>query len=193
MLLERTSFLIKERAGLLQIVNTFDIFDPQTGLQIGIAQERPGGLTVALSFLFGKELLPTRVDVHEDERRPPVLVLRKGFNLLWASIDVLDGSMRVIGRFRRKFKLVGAAFTVHDITGRQFGEVGGDWKGWHFQFLGVSGRPLGQITKQWAGIGKELLTSADNYVVTVEPGARVPAGLLLAAGLAIDLIFKERD
>jgi hypothetical protein len=52
------------------------------------------------------------------------------------------------------------------------------------------------VTKKWAGLGKELFTSADNYVISLtdisagNPGA---SALLLAAGLAIDIVFKESD
>jgi len=52
---------------------------------------------------------------------------------------------------------------------------------------------IGTITKKWAGIGKELFTSADNYIIALndEP-APAKAMLLLAAGLAVDTVFKER-
>ena len=68
----------------------------------------------------------------------------------------------------------------------------GDWKGWNFRFLVASEREIGTITKKWAGIGKELFTSADNYIVSFteapDPGKAV---LLLAAGLAVDTVYKE--
>ncbi len=40
-LLERTSFFVKERAGLLKLTDTYDILDPATGRIIGIAREEP--------------------------------------------------------------------------------------------------------------------------------------------------------
>ena len=51
------------------------------------------------------------------------------------------------------------------------------------------------MTKKWAGLGKELFTSADNYMISLSDASGsnpTMAGLLLAAGLAIDIIFKER-
>ncbi len=53
---------------------------------------------------------------------------------------------------------------------------------------------LGVVTKKWAGVGKELFTTADNYMISLSD--RAPSGpdhapLLLAAGLAIDIVFKE--
>ena len=64
---------------------------------------------------------------------------------------------------------------------------------WDFKFLGKDGRQLGQVTKKWAGIGKELFTSADTYVISLDgPTNRTAPTLLLAAGLAVDIVLKER-
>ena len=70
----------------------------------------------------------------------------------------------------------------------------GDWKGWNFKFISQDGRELGTVTKKWAGIGRELFTSADNYMIALNDtgdGQAAASALLLAAGLAIDIVFKE--
>ena len=42
-------------------------------------------------------------------------------------------------------------------------------------------------------IGKELFTSADNYIISLnEEPTPADAVLLLAAGLAVDTVYKER-
>ena len=50
------------------------------------------------------------------------------------------------------------------------------------------------MTKKWAGLGKELFTSADNYILQISP--QVPPGdtvrkLILAAVMCIDMVLKE--
>ncbi len=83
------------------------------------------------------------------------------------------------------------AFRVFTSDGREVALVKGDWKGWNFRFL--SGETeLGVVTKKWAGFGKELFTSADNYIISIngEPDGTINI-LLLAAGLAIDTVLKE--
>jgi uncharacterized protein YxjI len=48
------------------------------------------------------------------------------------------------------------------------------------------------VTKKWAGLAKEIFTSADNYVIHLAPGQPQEAvALLLAAGIAIDTVYKE--
>jgi uncharacterized protein YxjI len=83
---------------------------------------------------------------------------------------------------------------VFDASERQVAEIKGDWKGWNFRFLTAEGAELGKVTKQWAGLGQELFTSADNYVIALDerlPVAPEAAALLLAAGLAIDTVYNE--
>ena len=85
-----------------------------------------------------------------------------------------------------------ASVRVFDATGSEVALVKGDWKGWSFRFLDKSGGEIGSITKQWAGIGKELFTSADNYMIALnQDPAPAKAILLLAAGLAVDTVYKE--
>jgi hypothetical protein len=67
-MLDRKTFLIKERVGFLRLVDTFDIYDPATGAKVGIAREVIGPLLKVLRLLVNKRLLPTLVEVRQDER-----------------------------------------------------------------------------------------------------------------------------
>jgi uncharacterized protein YxjI len=51
---------------------------------------------------------------------------------------------------------------------------------------------MGTVTKKWGGLGRELFTSADNYVIEVKESGAANA-LLIAAALAIDIVFKEKN
>lgn len=98
--------------------------------------------------------------------------------------------------FKSKLLSIGGGFNVFDNQDQQVAEVKGNWKGKDFRFLSKSGREIGSVTKKWAGLGKELFTSADNYIIALTDlsGASPAASaLLLAAGLAIDGVFKEAE
>lgn len=194
-MLERKTFLIKERVGFLKLVDTFDIYDPETGAQIGIARESISPALKALRLLIDKRLLPTSVEVREREDGPVVLSLHRGANILRARISVRNRLEKEIGRFRSKVLSFGGGFHVLDAAGRPIAEIKGDWKGWNFRFLAPDGSELGVVTKKWAGLGKELFTSADNYVIALRDSTALPSdasALLLAAGLAIDTVYKEK-
>jgi uncharacterized protein YxjI len=195
MLLTNREFFIKERVAVLKLVDTYDIFDPHTGMQIGIAREEPPMWAKYLRLAVKKGALPTTVRVYEKEEMPALLSLRKKFTLIRSEVVLTDATGRTLGTFKSKFFSLGGGFFVLDAQGNRFAEVKGDWKGWNFRFLDSSGRELGLVTKKWGGIGKELLTSADNYVISLNESAatdRESTALLLAAGLAIDVVFKEQ-
>lgn len=194
-LLSRTSFFVKERVSLLKLTDTYDILDPATGQTIGIAREEPPFWAKYLRLAVQKHLMPTTVNIYEQEGAPPVASIHRGFTLLRSKIRVEAGG-RPLGYFKSKLITIGGGFNVFDNRDQQVAEVKGNWKGWDFKFVSKQGREIGSVTKKWAGLGKELFTSADNYIITLSDlsGAGPAAGaLLLAAGLAIDIVYKEAE
>ena len=194
-LLERTTFFVKERVGILKLTDTYDIFDPASGRQIGIAKEEPPVWAKWLRLAINKSQMPTAVNVYEDESQPPVLSIKRGFTFLRSKVQVVSEG-RNLGYFRSKLISIGGGFHVFDTRDQQVAEVKGNWKGWDFRFLNKGGREIGTVTKKWAGLGKELFTSADNYIISLSDltgSSPDAAALLLAAGLAIDVVFKERE
>jgi len=193
-LLERSTYFIKEHVGLLKLTDTYDILDPASGQQIGVAKEEPPVWAKWLRLAINKQLMPTAINIYEIEGQPPVASVHRGFTFLRSKVDVIAGG-RKLGYFKSKLLSLGGGFLVFDHTDQQVAEVKGDWKGWNFRFLNKGGREIGTVTKKWAGLGKELFTSADNYIISItDPSAAGPdtSALLLAAGLAIDVVYKEK-
>lgn len=195
-LLERRSFFVRERVAILKLTDTYDILDPVTQQVIGIAKEEPPGWAKWLRLVVKKHQLPTRVNVYENENAPPVLSINRGFTLFRSKVRVTAGDGSSLGYFKSKFFSIGGGFNVFDDADQQVAQVKGNWKGWDFQFLTQQGREIGKVTKKWAGFAKELFTSADNYIITINDDAgasQAAAALLLAAGLAIDVVLKENE
>jgi uncharacterized protein YxjI len=195
-MLERQRFLIKEQVALLKTVDTYDIFDPDTGEQVGIAREVPGEWIKWMRWFLSKHLMPTTVEVREIHDESLLFMIRRPVRFWRQRVEVLDADDNLIGFFQSKVLTIGGGFWVYDCHGRPFAEVKGNWIGWNFEFLTPDGREMGIVTKKWAGLGKELFTSADNYIVSIhddlahEPIAKM---LLLAAALAIDIVYYEED
>ncbi len=190
-LLDHHLLLVREHVGLLKLTDAYDLLDPETGQPVGIARETVSGWLKYLRLLVKKHQLPTRVEIAPAEGQPPVLVLKRGFTFFRAKVEVTDGAGVPLGSLRAKLFSLGGGFHVFSADGQQFAEVKGDWKGWNFKLLDLSGAEMGTVTKKWAGLTQELFTSADNYVISVREGGAGNA-LLLAAALAIDMVFKEK-
>jgi len=196
-MLNRKTYFIREHVGFMKLSDTYDILDPETKIQLGIAREKVNALLHVLRFLINKRMLPTRIFVYEgnsfENESRLMFSIQRGFTLLRSKVNICDSRGNVVGWFKSKLFSLGGAFYVFDNLGNEVALVKGDWKGWNFRFLDKSQNEMGTITKKWAGIGKELFTSADNYIIALnqEPAA-AKATLLLAAGLAVDMVYKEK-
>lgn len=196
MLFDHRQFFVKERVAVLKLTDTYEILDPAGGQMLGIARDQPAPWAKWLRLLVNKVLLPTAVNVYEQESMPPVLSLRKGPGFLHTKVTVTDAQGRTIGRMRSKLFSFGGGFHLLDPEGQRIGEVKGDWKGWNFKLLDASGIEVGVVTKKWAGIGRELFTNADQYMISIgdtAPRDKDRVALLLASALAIDIVFKEKE
>src|SRR5688572_20590115 len=167
MLLDRRQFLVKERVSALKLTDTYDIFDPESGATIGMARDEPPTWAKWLRLLVKKGFLPTTVRIYEEGTETARITLKKKPALLRPSVAVSDSNGRELGSFKSKLFSLGGGFWVMDSIGQPLAEVKGDWKGWNFRFLDSGGREVGQVTKKWAGLGKELFTSADNYMISL--------------------------
>ena len=193
-MLDRNLYLIKEHARLMKLVDRYDIFDPQTGEQIGIVKDEPSSFLKYLRLFMKKRNLPTTVNVYENEDAAPVFSIRKHMPIIRSKVQVIDGNGMPIGYFKSKILTIGGGFNVFDMQDNKIADIKGDWKGWNFKFLDSSGAEIGTVTKKWAGIGKELFTTADTYMISIDEtkSDHKTNMMLLAAGLAIDIVFKER-
>jgi uncharacterized protein YxjI len=199
MLLNYRKFFVKERVAMLKLTDTYDIYDPATNAQIGLAKEQTSTWVQIARLMVNKRFLSTTIHIYEagDDSEEPLFSLIKKPGFMSVKVVVQDAHGNAFGTLRSKVLSLGGGFTVMNTSGVQVADVKGDWKGWNFRFLTPDGHELGVVTKKWAGIGKEFFSSADNYMIALndsdgEDSDPQLAALLLAGGLAIDMVFKER-
>ena len=192
-LLSKNLFLVKEHVGMFKAANNYDVYDPETGSVIMECREpKLGRLTQLLRFTDLKQNTP--FDIHlTDTSGRPILRITRGVSILLSRVSVLDADDVEVGGFKQKLFSVGGAFDVLDKNESVLCSLRGKWTGWEFKFL-AGDTEFARVTKKWAGVGKELFTSADNYVLeisdSVAPDSRLRI-LILAAVLCIDMVVKE--
>lgn len=191
--LRQNLFLIKEHAGIFKAANNYDVFDPAGGAKLLECREpNLGFFTKLLRFTDYKRMTPFEVVLTGADGRK-ALTVRRGVSIFLSKVEVLDESGRVVGGFKQKFFSIGGAFRVLDARDNEVCMLKGKWTSWDFQFL-KGEKELARVTKKWAGLGKELFTSADNYVLSVsdavgeDDDVRI---LIMAAVMCIDMVLKE--
>ena len=191
--LNKNLFFVKEHVGLFKAANNYDIYDPQTGeIIMHCREDNLGGFTKLLRFTEYKRLTPFDVRITTPNGQQLVRITR-GITFLRSRVTVMDGDDQVIGGFRQKLLSIGGAFDLLDADDKVICHLVGKWTGWDFRFM-AGDTEFAHITKKWAGVGKELFTSADNYILeiteAVPPDNRVRL-LILAAVTCIDMVLKE--
>ena len=191
--LQKNVFLVKEHVGLFKAANNYDIYDPETGdIVMECREERLGFLTKLLRFTDYKRMTPFDIQIRTPDGQPIVRITR-GVSIFLSKVRVLDQDNQVIGGFKQKFFSIGGAFNVLDVNDNPICQLKGKWTGWDFRFL-AEDHELAHVTKKWAGLGKELFTSADNYILEISesvPPDNVIRQLILAAVMCIDMVLKE--
>ncbi len=190
--LSKNVFLVKEHAKLFKAANNFDIFDPETGQLVMECRENLGLITRIFRFSDYKRMTPFNVCVRTPDGRQVVRVQR-GISVFLSKVRVYDENDEQIGGFKQKFFSIGGAFKVLDRNDQPLCELKGKWTGWDFRFVS-GGTELAQVSKKWAGIGRELFTSADNYVLSISsevPPEHPVRKLILGAVMCIDMVLKE--
>ena len=191
--LKRNLFLVKEHIGVFKSANNFDVFDPQTGEEIlHCREDRLGFVTRLLRFTDFKRMTPFDIEIRKPSGEPVVHV-RRGFSMFLSKVDVLDEQERRTGGFQQKFFSLGGAFSVLDKNDRLLCQLQGKWTGWDFRFV-AGDKELARVSKKWRGLGMELFTSADNYMLQIsdEISPDDPLRqLILAAVMCIDMVLHE--
>jgi uncharacterized protein YxjI len=192
--LNRNLFFVKEHVKVFKAANSFDIYDPDTKQIILQAQEeRLGFFTKMFRFTDYKRMTPFEIDIKTPEGKT-VLTVKRGVSFFLSTVEVLDERGTLIGKFKQKFFSIGGRFEVLDASERPLCVLKGKWTSWDFRFVSNDGKEFAMVTKKWSGLGKELFTSADNYILQISN--EVPADhplrmLIIAAVMCIDLVLKE--
>lgn len=178
---------------MFRAANHYDIYDPNTNQKIIECREPNLGIfTKIFRFTDYKRMTPFHVEVRTPDGQN-VLSVKRGFSIFDSRVEVLDEQDKLVGTFSRKLFSLGGKFDVLDAQGTLVCTLQGKWTSWDFRFM-KGEKELATVSKQWNGLGKELFTSADNYMLAIDGGvaandtARV---LIMAAVLCIDMVLKE--
>ncbi len=191
--LARNLYLVKEHVGMFKAANNFDIFDPETGEEILHCREDSlGMLTKMLRFTDYKRMTPFDVQIRTLSGEQVVRVTR-GVSIFLSKVDVHDDADQHVGGFKQKLFSIGGAFDVLGPNDQVLCHLKGKWTGWNFRFM-TGDTELANVSKKWSGLGKEMFTSADNYMLQISdqvPPDNPVRQLILAAVMCIDMVLKE--
>jgi len=188
---DHSYYIINQKVQLLKMANEYQVLD-DSGQPIGKVKERLGGGGFILRLLINKAMLPFKLEITDNNEQVQATISR-GFTFFMSKIQVTmpDGSAPFF--IKQKFKMFKAQFDILDQSSQKIGSINGDWKAWNFSIVDMSGAEIGRVNKQWAGALKELFTTADKYMVTldrsdIEYHKKVA---IISAAITIDMVLKN--
>jgi len=191
--LRNNLFFVKEQVGMFKASNNYDVFNPTTNAKLLECREPSLGLfTKLFRFTDYKRMTPFHVEVRTPEGQK-VLTVKRGFSIFLSTVEVLDENDRPVGTFKQKLFSIGGKFDVLDLQEKPVCTLQGKWTSWDFRFV-QGEKEFAHVSKKWAGLGKELFTTADNYMLAINDtvSADDPARILIvAAVMCIDMVMKE--
>lgn len=192
-ILSRNLFFVKEHVGAFKAANNYDIHNPDNQeIIMTCREENLGFFTKLLRFTDYKRMTPFNVEI-KTASGEKIVTVKRGVSIFVSTVEVYDEKNKLIGKFKQKFFSLGGKFNVLDAKDRPVCTLKGKWTSWDFKFV-KDGVEYAHVSKKWSGIGKELFTTADNYMLKIDDKVAEDdpiRQLILAAVMCIDMVLKE--
>lgn len=192
--MDANQLLVKEHYGLFKAASNYDIYDLASGQMLLECREPHLGMLTKMARFHADYRRMTPFDIRvTDTMGQEVVRVSRGVTLFISKVAVRDGDGVLLGGFKQKIFSIGGAFSVHDANDNEVCHLKGKWTGWEFQFL-AQGVQLARVTKKWKGLGQEMFTTADSYVLDISDAVAPDSPtrkLILAAVMCIDMVLKE--
>lgn len=192
-LLEHNRMVVNQKAKLIEITNEYKIRDEQ-GNDIGvIRQEGQSKVRKALRLLTQlDDFFPVNLAVY-DASGAKVVHMHRPAKVFKSRIEVTDPGGAAVGRIVQQNMFGKVRFSLEGSGGMPLGELRAEnWRAWDFHIANMAGTEVARITKKWSGLGKEIFTTADNYMVELSPGLTGALRVLaVAAAAGVDTALKQ--
>ena len=192
-LLKTNLFFVKEHLGLFKASSNYDIYDPESKQLLFQCREIDLNIVSKLLRFTGfKRCTPFDIQI-TTENSERVLKLKKGISLFLSRVSVYDENEKKVGYLKQRLFPLGNNFDVFDVNDTLICSLNGSLFAWDFKFV-RNQEAIGTVTKKWAGIGKELFTTADNYILEINSSVAkddLARLMMVASILCIDMVINE--
>jgi len=192
-LLTMNRFFVNQKAKLIELTNEYAILDEDGSVVGAIRQEgQSKARKILRAFTSVDQFLTHHLSVY-DAAGTKILALTRPAKLVKSRVLVADGAGAPVGSIEQQNVIGKIRFAFVGAQGEVLGAVNAEnWRAWNFSIADAAGTEVGRITKKWSGIGKEIFTTADNYMVELDASLSGPLRLLaLAAAAGVDTALKQ--
>ncbi|MFM7466918.1 MAG: LURP-one-related/scramblase family protein [Crocinitomicaceae bacterium] len=188
--LEKQVF-VDEKVNAFKFKSEYSLYN-ESGEVIGSIHQLLSTWEKIRKLLVSQKLTPFQYEIRNAQGEV-IAEIKKGWTFWLPKIQLVMNGV-VIGVIHQRFKLIKPKFDIYNDNNQPIGSIKGNWSHWQFDITSDKGVELGHVSKKWAGIAKELFTTADKYIVNIDPSVQDEKMrmLVLSAALTIDLVLKEQ-
>jgi uncharacterized protein YxjI len=191
-LLQMNRMFVRQKGKLIELNNEYAILD-ENGNQVGaVIQEGQTKLKKAMRFVSNVDQFLTHQFGVWDANGYRLLTLVRPGKIMKSKIQVADGTGRPFGTIVQQNVFGKIRFGLEG-NGASLGEIRAEnWRAWNFSIVDHTETERARITKKWTGLGRAVFTTADHYMVEIDPSITGDFRMLvLAAALGIDTALKQ--
>lgn len=189
---DTNSYFIDEKVNYFKFENCYQIFN-EKGENIGTIAQKIPTLHKILSLIINKGIFPFHLEIRNSNDELQASISR-GWTFLMSKIVICDQNGIQTGTIQQKFKLFTPTYKIFNNSDVQIAEITGDFRAWDFVIKDINSIQIGTISKKWAGVMKELFTTADKYNVSIDSSYSNNENKIniLASAITIDMVMKSR-
>jgi uncharacterized protein YxjI len=192
-LLTEERLVVNQKAKLIELTNQYLIRDAE-GNELGrIQQEGQSTLKKVLRFVGDVDQFLTHTMAIYDSNDTKLVEVVRPRKVFKSKFEVKDGSGRMVGRILQNNVFGKITFEFQDASETKLGAIKAEnWRAWDFAIVDANDNEIGRIDKKFVGVAKAMFTTADNYVVDIQPSVTGDLRLMvLGAALAVDTALKQ--
>jgi uncharacterized protein YxjI len=194
-LLELNRLVVSQKAKLIELTNQYKIQD-EDGNDVGfIQQEGQSKLRKVMRFVTNvDQFLTHRLAVYDATGAKLIDMVRPA-KVFKSRLQVSDGTGREVGGIVQQNVFGKIRFDLVGATGEPLGQIRAEnWRAWNFAIVDQTEREIARITKKWKGFARAAFTTADHYIVEIDPQLQGDARLLVVgAAAAVDTALKQDE
>ncbi len=193
-LFEARALVVSQKAKLIELTNEYDIKDSNGALLGRVVEVGQSGLKKAVRFLGNYDQFFT----HKLEVRDPsgavLLTMTRPAKIMKSRMQIAQPDGTPIGEIVQD-NVFGKKRFGFSVGGAIIGGIRAEnWRSWDFAIEDGNGVEVGRINKKWAGIGRELFTTADHYQVLIHHELPYPLRLMvIASAVTVDTALKQDE
>jgi uncharacterized protein YxjI len=191
-LFQHNILVVNQKAKLIELTNQYSVFDADGNTVGHVNQVGQSNVKKLLRLVSSVDQFLTHHFDITDASNALVMSITRPAKIFKSTVLINDSTGAELGRIVQE-NVFGKIHFALEVGGLKIGAIKAEnWRAWNFSIEDADGREVARITKKFAGLAREIFTTADSYVVEIHENLSQPLhSLVIAAALSIDTALKQ--